>query len=152
MANGGNLIRHLLLDWDAATEPPNSGEKLGVTSGPFERTKEMANYRQQDDDAFIDQDIGHPNPASEYRRYRYMRAFVLGAGIMAVVLGLMEGGRDVLGAFTSFSSLFEGAAWTKAFAGLGTLARAGLVAVVAALIWRWRKRRSASGRRKRKAP
>jgi len=36
----------------------------------------MASYRQQDEDAFIDQDIGYPNPESEYRRYRYMRAFV----------------------------------------------------------------------------
>jgi hypothetical protein len=108
----------------------------------------VAGYRQQDDDALIDEDIGYPNPESEYRRYRYMRGFVLGAGIVAVVLGLMEGGRDVLAAFTSFSSLLEGAAWTKAFAGLGTLARAGLVVVVAALLWRWRKRRSASGKRK----
>jgi len=108
----------------------------------------MAGYRPQDEDAFIDEDIGYPNPASEYRRYRYMRGFVLGAGIVAVVLGLMEGGRDVLAAFTSFSSLLEGAAWTKAFAGLGTLSRAGLVVVVAALLWRWRKRRSASGKRK----
>jgi len=111
----------------------------------------MAGYRQQDDDAFIDQDIGYPNPESEYRRYRYMRAFVLGAGIMAVVLGLMEGGKEVFGAFTSFSSVLEGAAWAKLLAGLGTLTRAGLVVVVAALVWRWRKKRSASRRRKQKA-
>jgi hypothetical protein len=107
----------------------------------------MARYRQQDEDAFIDEDIGYPNPESEYRRYRYMRTFVLGAGIIAVVLGLMEGGKDVLGAFTSFSSLLEGAAWAKLLAGLGTLTRAGLVVVVVALVWRWRKRRSAARRR-----
>jgi hypothetical protein len=138
--------------WDAAIEPPDSGWKLGVVSGPFKRTKEMAGYRSQDDDAFIDQDIGYPNPESEYRRYRYMRAFVFGAGILAVVLGLMEGGRDVLGAFTSFSSLLEGAAWARLFAALGTLARVGLVVVVVALFWRWRRRRSAPRRRKQKAP
>ena len=111
----------------------------------------MASYRQQDEDAFIDEDIGYPNPKSEYRRYRYMRAFVLGAGIMAVVLGLMEGGKEVSGAFTSFSSVLEGAAWARLFAALGTLTRAGLVVVVAALVWRWRKKRSASRRRKQKA-
>ncbi len=69
-----------------------------------------------------------------------MRRFILGAGILAVVLGLMEGGKDVLGAFTSFSSLLERAAWLKLLAGLGTLTRVGLVVVVAALVWRWRQK------------
>ena len=112
----------------------------------------MAGYRSQDDDAFIDQDIGYPNPESEYRRYRYMRAFVLGAGILAVIFGLTEGGKEVFGAFTSFSSVLEGAAWAKLLAGLGTLTRVGLVVVLAALVWRWRKRRSAPRRREQKAP
>jgi hypothetical protein len=112
----------------------------------------MASHRPQDDDAFIDQDIGYPNPESEYRRYRYVRGFVLAAGILAVILGLMEGGKEVFGAFTSFSSLLEGAAWAKLLAGLGTLTRVGLVVVVAALVWRWRKKRSASRRRKPPVP
>jgi hypothetical protein len=110
----------------------------------------MAGYRPQDDDAFIDEDIGYPNLQSQHRGFRFILGFVLAAGILAVILGLMEGGKEVFGAFTSFSSLLEGAAWAKLLAGLGTLARVGLVVVVGALVWRWRKRRSASRRRKQK--
>ena len=115
-----------------------------------EQPRAMAGYRPQDDDAFIDEDIGYPNLQSQYRGFRFILGFVLAAGILAVILGLMEGGKEVFGAFTSFSSLLEGAAWAKLLAGLGTLTRVGLVVVVAALVWRWRKRRSASRRRKQK--
>jgi hypothetical protein len=108
----------------------------------------MASYRQQDNDSFIDEDIDRPTLKSEYRAFRLILLFVLGAGILAVILGFLEGSRDVLGAFTSFSSLLERAAWAKLFSGLGTLAAAGSLAVLAALIWRWRRRRSASRRRK----
>jgi hypothetical protein len=111
----------------------------------------MASYRSRDDDAFIDEDIGYPNLKSQYRGYRYTRWFVFVAGILAVVFGLIEGGKNVLGAFTSFSSLSERAAWVKLLAGLGTLTEIGLLVVVVALIWRWRTRRSASRRRKPKA-
>jgi hypothetical protein len=108
----------------------------------------MASYRPRDDDAFIDEDIGYPNVESQYRGYRYIRLFVLAAGVLAVVFGLIDGGKEVLGAFTSFSSLAERAAWVKLLAGLGTLTKVGLVVVVAALVWRWRTRRAASRRRK----
>ena len=116
-----------------------------------ERPRAMAGYRQQDEDAFIDEDIGYPNLQSQYRGYRYIRRFVFAAGILAVVFGLIEGGKNVLGAFTSFSSLSERAAWVKLLAGLGTLTEVGLLVVVVALIWRWRKRRSASRSGKPKA-
>ena len=111
----------------------------------------MAGYRSRDDDAFIDEDIGYPNLQSQYRGYRYILRFVFVAGILAVVFGLIEGGKNVLGAFTSFASLSERAAWAQLLAGLGTLTEVGLLVVAVALIWRWRKRRSASRRRKRKA-
>ena len=109
----------------------------------------MASYRSRDDDAFIDEDIGYPNLQSQYRGYRYIRRFVFAAGILAVVFGLIEGGKNVLGAFTSFASLSERAAWVKLLAGLGTLTEVGLFVVFVALIWRWRKRRSASPSKKR---
>ena len=111
----------------------------------------MAGYRSRDNDSFIDEDIGYPNLKSQYRGYRYVRRFVFAAGILAVVFGLIEGGKNVLGAFTSFASLSERAAWVKLLAGLGTLTEVGLLVVVVALIWRWRRRRSAAGRHKRKA-
>jgi hypothetical protein len=123
-------------------------QTIGNLRAENERPRAMAGYRPQDDDAFIDEDIGYPNREAQYRGYRYLRLFILGAGILAVILGLMEGGKDVLGAFTSFSSLLERAAWLKLLAGLGTLTRVGLVVVVAALVWRWRKRRAAPKRRK----
>lgn len=114
-----------------------------------ERPRAMAGYRQQDEDAFIDEDIAPPNLKSQYRGFQFILLFVLGAAILAVVFGLMESAKDVLGAFTSFSSLLERAAWAKLLAGLGTLTTAGLLVVLAALVWRWRKRRSASRRRRR---
>ena len=110
----------------------------------------MAGYRSRDNDSFIDEDIGYPNLQAQYRGYRYILRFVFVAGILAVVFGLIEGGRNILDAFTSFSSLSERAAWVKLLAGLGTLTEIGLLVVVVALIWRWRKRRSSARRRKRK--
>ncbi len=106
----------------------------------------MARYKPQDGDAFLDEDVGQPNLKAQYRGYRFLRGFILGAGILAVIFGLMEGAKNIFGAFTSFSSLLERAAWLKFLTGLGTITEVGLLVVVVALLWRWRSRRASSKR------
>ena len=121
---------------------------FGSLRAGHKRPRAMASYKPQNDDAFIDQDIDPPNLESQYRGYRFMRRFVLAAGILAVIFGLIEGAKEVLGAFPSFSSLRDGAAWAKLLTGLGTITEIGLVLVLVALIWRRRKRRTATVPRK----
>ncbi|MDE2134762.1 MAG: hypothetical protein KGM97_01765 [Alphaproteobacteria bacterium] len=104
----------------------------------------MAGYKQRDNDAFIDEDVGYPNRESQYRGYRYFLRFIFVAAILAVIIGLIEGAEQVFGAFSSFSSLLEGAAWARFFAGLGALTRVGLVALLVAVVLRWWNKRSAS--------
>ena len=108
----------------------------------------MANFRSRDEDAFIDEDIGYPNRRSQYRGFRFILWFMLGAGIIALLIGFMESGKEVLGAFPTSASLLERAAWGKFFAGFGTIAEIGLAVVLLALFWCWRRRRSAARRRK----
>ncbi|MDE2184628.1 MAG: hypothetical protein KGJ78_16535 [Alphaproteobacteria bacterium] len=94
-----------------------------------------------DSDDFLGEDIGYPNRRAQYRGYRIVRAAMLGAGILALVFGLLEGGSEIRHAFPTMASLSDGAAWSTFWAGLGTLAKVGLALILVALVWRWRKRR-----------
>jgi hypothetical protein len=101
----------------------------------------MTAYQREEPDAFLDSDTAPPNRRSQYRGFRFMRATALAVGLLAIVFGLVDSGRDIVDAFSSSSSLFDHVLWAKLWQGLGTLAKVGLVLVVAALIWRWRRRR-----------
>jgi hypothetical protein len=102
----------------------------------------MANGRSDNDDAFLDADVGYPDRRSQYRGHQAIIVLMLLAGVAALVLGLSEGTQDIAGAFPTAASLLEGASWAKLFAGLGTLATVGLIVVAVALFWRWRIKRA----------
>lgn len=94
------------------------------------------------DDAFIDQDIGYPNPKAQRRGHKVLIAIMLLAGIAALIGGLLQGAQQILAAFPTLASVLEGAAWMKLLAGLGQIGAVGLMVIAIALIWRWRIRRS----------
>lgn len=96
----------------------------------------------ENDDAFIDQDIGYPNPKAQRRGHKILIAFMLLGGIAALIGGLLQGAQRIAAAFPNAQALLEGAAWMTFFAGLGQMGTVGLIVVAIALIWRWRIRRS----------
>jgi hypothetical protein len=111
------------------------------------RCRATASSRQQDDDSFLGDDVGRPNMRAQYRGFRLMLRFILLAAIVALVFGLMEGAKDIATAFPSFSSVLDGAAWSRLLSGLGTLTTVAAVVVCAALLLRWQRIRA---RRKRR--
>ncbi len=120
---------------------------FGELTSTKERPRRMAGYREDENDAFIDTDIGYPNRRAQYRGHLAIVFFILAAGVVALVAGLMEGGQEIAGAFPTVASLSEGAAWAKAFDGLGRLTTIGLIVIAVALLWRWRIRRARARRR-----
>lgn len=111
------------------------------------RASRQAAGGPDDDDAFLGEDIGHPNPRAQYRGYKAIVYFLMAAGVIALVCGIVQGAQQVIGAFPSIASLADGAAWDRLFAGLGRLTLIGLIILAVALIWRWRLRRAATRRR-----
>jgi hypothetical protein len=97
--------------------------------------------RPDDNDAFIDSDIGYPNPKAQRRGQKVLIALMLLAGVAALVGGMLQGAQRIAAAFPNAQALLEGAAWTTFFAGLGQMGLVGLIVVAIALIWRWRIRR-----------
>jgi len=112
------------------------------------RARATAGGRPESNDDFLGEDIAHPNLRAQYRGFRMVLGLFLAAGVVALVLGSIDGAKDVAAAFPSFSSVGEGAAWSRFFSGLGTLATVGAIIVLAALFWRWKMNRA---RRRRRA-
>lgn len=94
------------------------------------------------DDAFIDQDVGYPNPKAQRRGHKVLIAFMLLGGVAAFIGGLLQGAQRIAAAFPTAQALLEGAAWMRFLAGLGQMGTVGLIVIAVALIWRWRIRRS----------
>jgi hypothetical protein len=98
--------------------------------------------RPDDNDSFIDSDIGYSNPKAQRRGHKILIAFMLLAGIAALVGGLLQGAQQIAAAFPNAQALLEGPAWMAFFAGLGQMGTVGLIVTAIALVWRWRIRRS----------
>jgi hypothetical protein len=107
-----------------------------------ERPRRMAGYRQDENDAFLDTDIGYPNRRAQYRGHLAIVFLILVAGVVTLIAGISEGTQEIAGAFPTVASLSEGAAWAKLLTGLGRLTTVGLIVIAVALLWRWRIRRA----------
>lgn len=101
----------------------------------------LARRMADENDAFLDSDIGYPNRRAQYRGHRVMIFLILVAGFVALVGGLIQGAEEIGRAFPTLSSLAEGSAWMTFLSGTGRIAAVGLIAVLFALVWRWRIRR-----------
>lgn len=97
-------------------------------------------HMADDNDSFIDSDVGFPNPKAQRRGHKVLIVLMLLAGVVALIGGLAQGAREIAGAFPTVASLLEGAAWMKLLSGLSEMATVGLIVIVIAMIWRWRIR------------
>jgi len=112
------------------------------------RPRATASGKWESSDDFLGEDIAPPNRRAQYRGFRMILGFVLAAGIVALVLGSIEGANNIAAAFPTFSSVLDGAAWSRCLSGLSTLMTVAAVVVFTALFWRWRIGRA---RRRRRA-
>ncbi len=107
-------------------------------TGPIRSSRRAADA---DNDDFIGQDIGYPNRRAQRRGHRIFVGFILLAGVVALIGGVLQSGDRIAAAFPTAQSLVQVAAWAQFFAGLGQMATIGLIVVIAALFVRWRIRR-----------
>jgi hypothetical protein len=105
---------------------------------------EMKRHRvaAQDGDHFLGCDCQPPNHRA-HRRWFVLVVIVFALAVAtALVCGTLKGLSDMAAAFPGLSSLAEGAAWDKFFAGFGRVA-ALVLALVAAMMFRRRRRKIA---------
>jgi hypothetical protein len=95
-----------------------------------------------DDDAYIDSDIGHPNPRAQHRGHMAFVVLILIAGIVAIVAGVVQSAEETIHAFATPSALLDGAAWLNFLSGAGRLTAFGLIVTAVALLWRRHIRRA----------
>lgn len=94
-----------------------------------------------DNDGFLGCDVAQPNAAAQRRGHKLVIAFMLVAGLIALIAGVSEGVKAMASSFPTWRALFDLAAWERFFNGVGEVATVGLIAIGVALLWRWAIRR-----------
>jgi hypothetical protein len=115
--------------------------KRPVDPADYGFARRMSGYGTDDNDAYLDSDIGYPNRRAQYRGHRVLIFFILVAGLVALIGGMIQGTEEIARAFPTLSSLAQADAWMTFLSGTGRIAAVGLIAVLFALVWRWRIRR-----------
>ncbi len=101
----------------------------------------------QDGDHFLDCDCQPPNHRAHRRWFMLVVGVFALAIATALICGTLKGLSDMAAAFPGLSSLAEGAAWDKFFAGFGRVAALGLAAIIAAMMFRRRRRKTAPSKK-----
>jgi hypothetical protein len=107
----------------------------------FQRSDRSCRMAANDNDGFMGVDVAPPNPHAQRRGHQLVIAFVLLAGVVALVAGLSEGTHDAFAAFPNADALLLASAWGRFFDALGQIATIGLAIIGAALVLRWLLRR-----------
>jgi len=93
-------------------------------------------------DDYFHSDIGYYNVPAESRALRRVGFGVLKVGtVVAIGIAVMDAMYKMTTAFTSLSSLFEGAAWGQFLLDLGAFTKIGLFVLAGALLWQLLRRR-----------
>ena len=93
-------------------------------------------------DDYLPSDVGHYNVAAEGRFLRRVGlGLLMGGTLVAIGIAVMDAMFKMTTAFTSPSSLLNGAAWIQFLIGLGAFTKIGLLVLAGALLWQLLKRR-----------
>lgn len=104
----------------------------------------QAGRSAHDSDHFLGCDSQPPNHRA-HRRWFIAVVIVFALAVAAALIGgMLQGLSDMAVAFPDLSSLGDGTAWDKFFAGFGRVAALVLVAVIVAMLFRRRRRKSRS--------